>query len=379
MNGVISSGEKERLLREVINIRDEASKYGGKVLVDRSGEELPGNCIGPVVVELPPERAYQKDSYAQRELFGPIVHILPFNSLEEGVKMANSVEFALTGGVFSQSQEDIDYIANRFEVGNLYINRTNTGARVAIEPFGGFKYSGTGPKAGSADYLNVFKSFKEERNLSSLSLVNESSPEQAFDLSNFNWRLYQKHIDHSLWQNLEGWAKKNLNSMIKNKHLNRVIPGQQSYDDYKIIKDRGLFLFSGELPDFKLMASLYLAKKLGVKCHALFLSTEAREVYQQYFETELPQHDTSNLEWVIKEYAPDEVFSDLSVEHLKQVLPSLFPEQHQAPEMYHLLNSWELPLPGDWDEYIKPFVKIRSIAKNTMRYGAELDLTEEKA
>ncbi|PJB53109.1 MAG: hypothetical protein CO099_08985, partial [Bdellovibrio sp. CG_4_9_14_3_um_filter_39_7] len=91
--------------------------------------------------------ALKKDSWAQRELFGPIVHVIGFNTLDEALELYNSTEYALTGGVFSQSQDDIDYLVSKMENGNIYINRGITGARVAVEPFGGFKMSGTGPKA----------------------------------------------------------------------------------------------------------------------------------------------------------------------------------------------------------------------------------------
>ena len=58
--------------------------------------------------------------------------------------------------MFSQSQDDIDFLTKKMECGNLYVNRSITGARVGIEPFGGYKLSGTGPKAGSAKYLEAF-------------------------------------------------------------------------------------------------------------------------------------------------------------------------------------------------------------------------------
>ena len=86
----------------------------------------------------------------------PVVHLTSFSDLNEAISIFNSTEYALTGGIFSQSQDDIDYLASKMECGNLYINRTITGARVGIEPFGGFKLSGTGPKAGSRAYLDAF-------------------------------------------------------------------------------------------------------------------------------------------------------------------------------------------------------------------------------
>ena len=56
----------------------------------------------------------------------------------------------------SRSPANIDRARREFAVGNLYINRRITGSQVDAQPFGGFKLSGTGVKAGSPDYLLHF-------------------------------------------------------------------------------------------------------------------------------------------------------------------------------------------------------------------------------
>ena len=72
--------------------------------------------------------------------------------MEHAFALANGARFALTGG-FSRSPLRIEEAKRRFAVGNLYINRTCTGALVERHPFGGFKMSGIGGKAGGPDYL----------------------------------------------------------------------------------------------------------------------------------------------------------------------------------------------------------------------------------
>ena len=62
----------------------------------------------------------------------------------------------LTGGVYSRPPANIETAKRNFEVGNLYINRACTGALVNRQPFGGFKLSGVGSKAGGRDYLLQF-------------------------------------------------------------------------------------------------------------------------------------------------------------------------------------------------------------------------------
>ena len=72
------------------------------------------------------------------------------------LEIANGTPFALTGGVFSRSPAHLELAKKEFDVGNLYINRGITGALVGRHPFGGFKMSGVGSKAGGPDYLLQF-------------------------------------------------------------------------------------------------------------------------------------------------------------------------------------------------------------------------------
>ena len=93
---------------------------------------------------------------AQEEIFGPVVAVMRVKSFAEALGVANGTDYALTGGLYSRSPEHIEQAQKEFEVGNLYINRTITGAIVSRQPFGGFKLSGVGSKAGGPDYLLQF-------------------------------------------------------------------------------------------------------------------------------------------------------------------------------------------------------------------------------
>jgi RHH-type proline utilization regulon transcriptional repressor/proline dehydrogenase/delta 1-pyrroline-5-carboxylate dehydrogenase len=90
------------------------------------------------------------------EIFGPVVACAKANTFDEALEMANDSEYALTGGVFSRNPMNLEKARNEFRVGNLYINRSITGALVCRQPFGGFKFSGIGSKAGGKDYLLQF-------------------------------------------------------------------------------------------------------------------------------------------------------------------------------------------------------------------------------
>jgi RHH-type transcriptional regulator, proline utilization regulon repressor / proline dehydrogenase / delta 1-pyrroline-5-carboxylate dehydrogenase len=93
---------------------------------------------------------------AREEIFGPVVSVIKVRDLDEAIAVANGTDYALTAGFFSRSPANIERAKAQIEAGNVYINRSCTGAVVGRHPFGGFKMSGGGTKAGGADYLLQF-------------------------------------------------------------------------------------------------------------------------------------------------------------------------------------------------------------------------------
>ncbi|MDR3555052.1 MAG: proline dehydrogenase family protein [Syntrophobacteraceae bacterium] len=96
------------------------------------------------------------DPLAQEEIFGPVLSVVKVGDFDEALRVANGTRYALTGGLFSRSPANIGKACESFRTGNLYINRGCTGAIVGRHPFGGFKMSGLGSKAGGPDYLLHF-------------------------------------------------------------------------------------------------------------------------------------------------------------------------------------------------------------------------------
>lgn len=93
---------------------------------------------------------------AQEEIFGPVLSVIRARDLDEALAIANGTKYALTGGLYSRSPSSIARVRREFRVGNLYINRKITGALVERQPFGGYKLSGIGIKAGGPEYLQQF-------------------------------------------------------------------------------------------------------------------------------------------------------------------------------------------------------------------------------
>ncbi len=103
-----------------------------------------------MVTDLPTD-----DELFRNELFVPFVAVAPVDSLDEALALANDTDLGLTAGFFSADDDEVDAFLNTIEAGVVYVNRAagaTTGAWPGVQPFGGWKGSGTGGKAGGGLY-----------------------------------------------------------------------------------------------------------------------------------------------------------------------------------------------------------------------------------
>jgi RHH-type proline utilization regulon transcriptional repressor/proline dehydrogenase/delta 1-pyrroline-5-carboxylate dehydrogenase len=148
--GPVIDDESRQRIRKYIEI----GKTEGRLVLGRSVGELEsrGTFIGPhIFADVSPAARI-----AQEEIFGPVLAVIKAGDFDEALRIANGTRFALTGGVFSRSPVHLNRARVEFAVGNLYLNRGITGALVQRHPFGGYKMSGVGSKAGGPDYLQQF-------------------------------------------------------------------------------------------------------------------------------------------------------------------------------------------------------------------------------
>jgi 1-pyrroline-5-carboxylate dehydrogenase len=121
---------------------------GERVLGDDPGDPENGYFVPPTVFEVEPEARV-----AQEEIFGPVLSVIPARDFDEALRIANGNPYGLTGGVSSTTRDHLERARHEFRAGNVYFNRTITGALVGVQPFGGFGLSGTDSKAGGPDYI----------------------------------------------------------------------------------------------------------------------------------------------------------------------------------------------------------------------------------
>jgi 1-pyrroline-5-carboxylate dehydrogenase len=96
----------------------------------------------------------------REEYFVPITAVADVLSLDEAIELANRSEYGLTAGIFSEERQEIETFFNRIEAGVTYANRRSgatTGAWPGINPFGGWKASGSsGRGTGGPYYVQQF-------------------------------------------------------------------------------------------------------------------------------------------------------------------------------------------------------------------------------
>ncbi|WP_295980429.1 trifunctional transcriptional regulator/proline dehydrogenase/L-glutamate gamma-semialdehyde dehydrogenase [uncultured Variovorax sp.] len=108
-----------------------------------------GTFVMPTLIEL------DSISELQREVFGPVLHLVRFRRRDLGALVAqiNGTGYGLTLGVHTRIDETIAQVVENAKAGNVYVNRNIVGAVVGVQPFGGEGLSGTGPKAGGPLYM----------------------------------------------------------------------------------------------------------------------------------------------------------------------------------------------------------------------------------
>ncbi len=108
-------------------------------------------CAPTVVAGLPADAPVLRE-----EVFGPLLTLEAVQSVDDACDRIDELPFALTQGLYARNPHTVDHVVRRSPVGNLYVNRTITGAMVGRQPFGGNRLSGTGTKAGGPGYLLQF-------------------------------------------------------------------------------------------------------------------------------------------------------------------------------------------------------------------------------
>ncbi|MBI4304646.1 MAG: proline dehydrogenase family protein [Chloroflexi bacterium] len=421
VNPLIEMEARERVLSYVRKAQKE-----GKVLIDRIEQGTANPLqVGPMVVELDPADL-SRATIAQEEIFGPVLVLVPFEDEEKMLAEVNGTVYGLTAGVFSRSPATVARMTRGIHAGNIYVNRKITGARVGIEPFGGFKLSGTGPKAGSPDYLLAFMtritgyqptqtSPNTVTEVSQTYLADRVEPwlaraVQRRDVLRWSINLLRREFRSDMLQALsEAYRISTLEAEKLAKQLIEIaskvvesvgeiaemeatilLPGQKNYINWETPRGRGFVVTDDNTPADRFAGMVYgpllagnglaLAppSKLRAVSKVLVCCLHRAGVPRSAL-VEAPSRGTEAAISLASEMFHFAV-TDMPLEETRRVCERLGETREAEGQKWvkALISMPEGPQPGE-PGFVRLFAIPKTIAIRTLRHGADLELPQVNA
>lgn len=141
MVGALSSEKQFKKVKYYIN---KGLEEGAKLLIGEVPKESKGYYVGPTVFT----DVENSMEIAQNEIFGPVLCVIPYDTVEEALEIANDTSFGLSSAVFGPEKEALEF-ANKIRAGEVSVNK---GSSLLKAPFGGYKHSGVGREGGQLGF-----------------------------------------------------------------------------------------------------------------------------------------------------------------------------------------------------------------------------------
>ena len=145
----------ESQLETVLEYIEKGKAEGAEVLIGGNKIEGTGYFVEPTVFV----NVTNDMTIAQEEIFGPVLTVLTYDSVEEAIELANDSVYGLSGAVVGP-QAEAEKVARQLRTGNITVNGADRSPRA---PFGGYKQSGIGRENGRyglEDYVEIKAIFK---------------------------------------------------------------------------------------------------------------------------------------------------------------------------------------------------------------------------
>ncbi|MBC1935727.1 aldehyde dehydrogenase family protein [Listeria grandensis] len=139
MGPLISKKQQER----VLNYIESGKKEGAEILIGGTAPSEKGFFVEPTIFT----NVTDDMVIAKEEIFGPVVAILPFDTIDEVIERSNATNYGLAAGIWTENIRTAHRVAEKLEAGTVWINCYNVFD--AASPFGGYKESGIGREMGS--------------------------------------------------------------------------------------------------------------------------------------------------------------------------------------------------------------------------------------
>ncbi|ABD57073.1 aldehyde dehydrogenase [Jannaschia sp. CCS1] len=151
---------------KITDTLSKAQKQGAKIRFGGAAVDSPGNYMTPTLVEC----AGPGTETLKVEMFGPVMSLLPFDTEEDAIALANASDFGLGSGIFTQDVARAHRVSKRLKAGICWVNTYR--AISPIAPFGGFNQSGYGREAGMESILDYTRTKTTWINTSSEPMAN---------------------------------------------------------------------------------------------------------------------------------------------------------------------------------------------------------------
>lgn len=152
---LINAAQRERVLGYVETAKEQGAKvvFGGGV--PGGAQFSKGFWVEPTVLT----DVTNDMTVAREEIFGPVLSIIRYDSLDEAVKIANDTEYGLSAGVWGRDLNRAIDVGRRLDAGSVWINDWHMAN--SAYPFGGYKQSGQGRELGAG----AFEEYTEQKSL----------------------------------------------------------------------------------------------------------------------------------------------------------------------------------------------------------------------
>lgn len=147
MVGALASEKQFNKVKYYIN---KGLEEGANLLIGEVPEKTKGYYVGPTVFT----NVDNSMEIAQNEIFGPVLCVIAYDSVEQALEIANDTKYGLSSAVFGPEKEALEF-ASKIRAGEVIVNK---GSSLLKAPFGGYKHSGVGREGGELgfeEYLEI--------------------------------------------------------------------------------------------------------------------------------------------------------------------------------------------------------------------------------
>ena len=139
---ILNKKQFDQIMNKIQEVKSAGKIIAGGETVTISGSEG-GYYIQPTIID----GLDNTHALAKEEIFGPVLTVFTFETIEEAIELANSTDYGLVAGIWTRNIDVAHYVASKVKSGQVFIN--NYGAAGGVQmPFGGYKKSGIGREKG---------------------------------------------------------------------------------------------------------------------------------------------------------------------------------------------------------------------------------------